>query len=148
METDQEPTTRMASSLGRLRIIWAALLLGQVSFLAVILFLIYTSPAPEFDESLARILSVVEVVMLVTMLPAAFLLRKSIWARGLRPDGHVAPESFATGTIVFLAMLEGTAIFGEVVMLLTRHLLPYGVVPLIAFLVQVVCFPRGEPLAD
>jgi hypothetical protein len=119
------------------RIIWAALLLGQIVFLAVILTIRQKSadrPRPE------PMLGYVAIAMALAAVPMAFVLRKASYGRA-DEQGHIPVSKFVTGNILFLAMLEGASFFGLVVFFLGD---PIGIVASAGLMaVQLVNFPRG-----
>jgi hypothetical protein len=136
----QQPTP--AGTLLVTRIIWAALLMGQVIFLVIVLTI-----GPGFaepDPELMQILLYVLFAMLVTMVPIAYVVRGVIYNKGRR-DG-VQPQAYATGNILFLAMCEGVGFAGLTFALLNRGGGPHLIVALIAMAVQVINFPTGRAM--
>ena len=142
------PTASPQQSLRTLRIIWAALLMGQVVFLVIVMWLI-RQPAdrPAIDADLRRTLLIICAAWLVMALPIGYFIRMKAYEKGRTPDGAVAPSSYATGNIVLFALCEGASLFAIVGILLTRHIAPFSYITLVAIAVQAVNFPTGGPLA-
>ena len=131
-------------SLIALRIIWFALIMGQVVFAAVVL----TMLAHPGQKPLPPVFLYVDVVMLATMIPIAFVVRAILYRNGRTSSGTVAPAAYATGNIIFWAMCEGSAFFSLVCTMLNggpgTPLLLAG----IALAVQIANFPTGRPLRE
>jgi hypothetical protein len=125
-----------------LRIIWFALLLGQVMFLIVATT--FAASPDQRDEGL--VLFYVAVGMLVVLTPIAFLVRGQIYARGRGPDGRVAGGAYATGNIIFWAMFEGVGMLSIVGALLNGGRGPHLFVTAAALAMHVVNFPTGRPM--
>src|SRR5437016_5611719 len=100
-----QPTTP-AGRLMALRIVWAALLIGQVMFLVVILAAIrpaWTAPPPEAGAaSRTDGLLYASIGMLVACAVGGFVLRMIVFNSGRDEQGLVRPSSYAVGTIIFL----------------------------------------------
>jgi hypothetical protein len=132
---------RLRKQLLTLRIIWAALLLGQVMYFGVALFVGKTMPEP--DESMARILWYVTLAALFTLIPLAYIVRLLVYLRG-RKGGAVTPEAYATGNILFWAMCEGLAMLAITAWMINRNQGRYVYVAMLAFAFQVVNYPTGK----
>src|SRR4051812_28320304 len=85
-----------------LRIIWAALIMGPVMFLVVVLFIGPNQPAQSPD--FARTLFYVALVMLAVMIPVGYVVRGAIFRAGRVEGGGVSPGAYANGSIIFYAM--------------------------------------------
>ena len=137
--TEQQPTP--AAQLRVLRIIWAALLLGQVVFLIVA-----TTVAAEREPRDQTLLFYVAAGMLVIVTPVAYLLRAQSYARGRGADGAVAGGAYATGNILFWAMFEGVGMFSIVGAMLNGGRGPHLFVTAVALAIQIANFPTGRPM--
>ena len=147
MTQPELPNTTRAARLRVLRIIWAALLMGQLMFLAVIMLVIWPNdpdrePLPPEQRN---VFLIVLGVMLLGMLPASYLIRRSLYGQPTG-DGGIAPERYATGNIIFWAMSEGVGLFALVCMLLDRKPWPFLAIALVAMANQAINFPTGGPL--
>ena len=136
----------MQGRLLTLRIIWAALLMGQAAFLVVVLMIGPNNP-PQ-DKDFSRVLLYIAVVMLAALVPVAYVVRATIYRTGRRDDGTVAGGAYATGNIIFWAMCEGVGMFALVGALLSGGRGPHLFVALIAMAVQIVNVPIGAALSD
>src|SRR5438132_10795132 len=134
-----------AGRLMTLRIIWAALLLGQLVFLGVIVFTIWPNEQHTIDLELLRTEFYISIAMLVTGIVVGLVVRRLVFGRRL-PDGTVDPVKYSTGNIIFWAMCEGPSFFGLVIMMQAGEGLPYAMVPAVAMAMQVLSFPTGRPL--
>ena len=130
------------------RVIWAALLMGQLGFAALVLF--QTShpaqPAPRIDPQLLTILPIVQLALALTVIPATFFLRMKTF-RKFTVNGQLSPGGFGSGNITFWAGCETVAFFGLVSILITRILWPFIALSALAFLFQLLTVPRKSQLA-
>ena len=133
------PVTPRQALIGS-RIIWAALLLGQVIFLCVILFL-RRSGGP--DAPPPPVLAYVAMLAVVVAAPIAFVMRKAMYGP---PDdrGNIPPKKYAAGNLRFLAILEGVSMLGLVIFLAGD---PLGLASSgVAMAIQAVNFPMGTAM--
>jgi F0F1-type ATP synthase membrane subunit c/vacuolar-type H+-ATPase subunit K len=142
-----QPQPSDAQRLLTLRIIWAALLMGQVMYL-VVATTFAASPAPSNGTrgDLPQLLFYLAAAMLVTSIPIAYALRAIVYRRGRQPDGSVAPAEYATGNILFWAMMEADGMFAITGALLNGGRGPHLYVAAVAMAVQILNFPTGWPL--
>jgi hypothetical protein len=145
-----EPTPTQPSprhSLMTLRIIWFALLMGQVIFLAIVLWLI-RQPGQAAEPQVRRTLFIIAAVMLATAIPVGYFLRMRLYERGRESDGSVSPGAYGSGNIIFYALCEGPSLFAIVGILLSREPMPFIILTLVAMAAQAVNFPTGAPLRE
>src|SRR3982751_2265539 len=102
------------ATLMTLRIIWAALLMGQIIFFLVIAFVLWPKGRRTVDERVLRMLFYIGCVMLLTMIPVGFVLRSTMFRKGQDERGNVRPAAYTTGNIVLWALCEGASFFGLV----------------------------------
>jgi hypothetical protein len=126
------------------RILWGAMLLGQLIFLGVVLFQIQAASSGGLAD-LRNILFVVEWAMLAMILPAGFLVRAIVFRKGTR-DGVLAPAAYLTGTTMLLACCAGVAFFSLVSVLVTKELWPMILPGGVAMLIHVALFPTGRQM--
>ena len=127
------------------RVIWAALLLGQISFAGVIGFLITRGGIGLEPGEMSRLLTRVNFGLLVLMVPLAYVVRGLIFRRS--GEGRaMPPPDYLRGTIVFLAMCEFVALFGLVTTLLNGSFFPPAITTLIALIVQAMNLPDGREI--
>ena len=133
-------------SLIPIRVIWAALIMGQLLFAGVIGF----APLEIHAQSaeLQKTLQIVAISMLVVLVPLGMLMRLLIFRGGTDPaTGAVSMGAYTTGTIVFLAMCEGVGFMGLLgLMLSSAKSKPHLMVALTVLLIQLASFPTGKPL--
>jgi hypothetical protein len=143
LDASKMPTRGVLSTI---RIIWAAMLAGELGFLGVIFFLLRggNAPPPAQTDSM-RILFFVSIVFLAGGVVVGFVLRSRLY-NPRQADGSVVPGRYVTGNIIFYALCEGPAFFGLVVCMLSGHFLPAVAVPAVAMAVQLLNFPTGAPL--
>jgi hypothetical protein len=146
---DTKPAVSPEQSLRTLRIIWAALLLGQVVFLAIVMWLI-RQPADRatITPDLRRTLFIIAAVWLVMAVPIGYFIRWKIYDKGRGVDGSVTPGRYATGNIILFALCEGVSLFAIVGILLSRELTPFIYITLLAIAVQAVNFPTGGSIGN
>ncbi len=145
--TEQQPSPSQqpspAAQLRVLRIIWAALLMGEVMFL-IVATTVAASREPQ--REMTQLLFYLALGMLVVLAPVAYVIRLSTYARGRQPDGTIAGGAYATGNILFWAMFEGVGMFAIVGALLNGGRGPHLYVVAVALAIQVVNFPTGRPM--
>ena len=140
------PTMPARGVLATIRIIWAAMLMGELVFLGVIFFLLRggNPPAPAAAE-VTRTLLFASIFFLVVAVVVGYFLRSRLY-EPRQADGSVAPGKYVTGNIILLALCEGAAFFGLVVCMLSGHFLPAIFVPAVGMAIQLLNFPTGAPL--
>ena len=145
MTLDSDNTAPRRSAIMTTRIIWAALLMGQVVFLAVVLTL--RQNAEESDAAktspISHMLFYTGVFMLIVAVPAAYFLRSTIYRRG-GSDRNVTPQAYITGNILFLAICEGVSFVGLIGILLSGTMWPHLAISMVAIAVQSLNFPTGN----
>lgn len=107
-------------SVKQIRLIGAMLMLSQVAFLAVILYLI--DQDPKVVSETTRAMSMAIPALAVIVIPAAFILfRKFISQARAQPGIDQRLARYRTAVIVQLAMLEGILLFTGIALLVTRE---------------------------
>jgi hypothetical protein len=120
-----------------LRIIWAALLLGQFAFLGLILSgLIPQQGHPQ------PIFGYVDLAMLATLVPIMFLIRTFILGRA-RADGIFSPRAFLGANIVFWAGCESVCFASLVFVIVGGWNGPIIVCVGASLALQILTFPRS-----
>ena len=132
----------MQQRLLPLRIIWGALLMGQVMFLVVTLAIGKNMATPGPGQ--AELLLYCAIGMLAVLVPMAYVVRAATYRKGRGDDGLVAPAQYATGNIIFSAMCEGVGIAAITFGLLSQGRGPVLFVAAVALAVHVVNFPTGR----
>lgn len=127
------------------RLIWAAMLMGQVIFLFVIVFLWSSSASFQPSPDTAWVLFLVTVAVLVSAVPVGYVCRQQIYKRNWVGD-VITPQGYLTGNVVLLALCEGVSMLGLVATLLNGSLWPTLAPSVIAMAVQVINFPNGRAM--
>src|SRR5689334_5630730 len=134
-QSPQPPQPSSAARLRVLRIIWAALLMGQLMFLAVAMTVGRSSQ--PVDQTM---LFYIAAGMLVMATPVAYLLRAQMYANGRQLDGSISGAAYAGGNILLWAMFEGVGMFSIVGVMLNGGRGPHLYVTAAALAMQVVNF--------
>lgn len=116
-----EHPTSVSSSLTTLRIIHLAFLAGQVSFLAVVVFLCLQNEVLGFAFPPGDELGLILLGLVAALSMSNILIGNMIWRR-VRADESLSEEHLRTTAIVRMALLEGVSLFAVVSLLLTGDL--------------------------
>jgi hypothetical protein len=84
----------------------------------------------------------VNLLLLLTEVPVAFVIRMMIFRRGT-VDGAIRPAAFATGNIVFWAGYEGVSFFGLIIVVLSGSWWPAIAIVGVALGLQAITFPKS-----
>ena len=140
------------NSLVTIRIIWAALLIGEIAFLLIILLFLWPAqrlgPPPAQSRPSSMLLYDIAWADLAISVLVGFFVRMMIFQKNRDEQGMIRRGSYVTGTIIFLAMLEGSGYLGLVNLMLSHALWPHILPPAIAMAIQVASFPMGMQVAD
>ena len=126
------------------RIIWFALMMGELLFLGVTTFVILPNHGPAKPQP-QTILVWSSIFMAVAIIPVTFLIRSAMFRRSA-VNGAVPAGPFVTGNIIFWAGCEGVCFFATVVATVNGSLWPTIVVAVIALSLQALTFPVAERL--
>ncbi|MEX0885593.1 MAG: hypothetical protein WD009_04055 [Phycisphaeraceae bacterium] len=138
------PTPTPQQALTIVRIIWGALLFGQLVVAGIFIYLTLDGGFAGSPD-LHPLLGYVAVAVLVVAVPVAHIARQQTYKANWRGDA-VSVNGYITGTIIYLGALEGAAIVGLIAVLVTGRLAPGLIVPAVAIILQIVNFPTGKPL--
>ena len=134
----------MQQQLMALRIIWAAMLMGQIMFLAITLTI--AKNMAGLAPKLASLFLYCAIGMLVVLVPVAYVIRGIVYRGGRGEDGLIAPQQYASGNILFWAMCEGVGLAAITFGLLNRGQGPVLFIAAVAIAVQAVNFPTGRAM--
>src|SRR5207237_600418 len=126
-----------------IRIIWLAMMMGELIFLAVILLVILPHRGEAAQPN--AILVYANVILLLTSVPITFIIRRSIFARS-GVNGGIPAGPYLTGNIIFWAGCEGVCFFALVIAIITGALWPTILIAAIALSLQAITFPVGDRL--
>jgi hypothetical protein len=127
------------------RIIWAALMLGELMFMGVALGL---GGSRQSNERGATILFYVAVAMAASSIPAGFFIRTLIFRAGTDAAGRVQPGRYTTGNIICWALCEGVAFLALVTCMIAGKPMPYLIPAIAGMAAQAITFPTGAQLGD
>jgi hypothetical protein len=125
------------------RIIWAALIMGELAFTAVTAIVI-SQPAPQ-PVQFQPILPFVAFIMLLTI-PIGFIIRLFIFARARAANGVLPRGVYQKGNVLFWAACEAPSFFGLVTVLVNRTFWPTIIVTAIAIACQTLTMPMASAL--
>src|SRR3954454_8851133 len=110
----------------------------------------WTAPPPrtQLGEPAPDMLLYASIGLLGMCVIGAFLIRSMVFNANRDEQGLLKPQGYATGTIIYMAMLEGAAFFGLVNIILHKALWPHILVAGIAIALQLVAFPTGNNVAE
>ena len=121
--------------------IWGALLMGQIVFLGVVIFLRSSGQQPMVNQQTAQLLLIIASAMIFTVIPFGYIIRRSSFLRAADKEEKVKLGMLFGGNLVFWAACEGISLFGIVGFLvggLWLNLIP----SLVAFIIQLHHSPR------
>ncbi len=133
-----EPTAEVALLTSRL--VCIAMILGQVVFLGLAVFLVVSERSTP-NAHFGRLLTLVGGAMLIVTGTLGFIIRSKMWQK--RP---VPPSKFILANILFFALLESPAFVGITAILIGGTMWPGVLIPVIAILVQAMAFPNPSPM--
>ncbi len=145
--TQSDPSggsNRQKRVLINMRIIWFALLMGQLMFLLILVLLILPR---QLNVHPQPILSTVAFILTAAVIPAAFVARMMIFRRR-HSDGRLAPATYFTGSIIFWAGCEGVTFFALIVAMINGNLWPTIIVVAIALALFALTFPMADRISD
>jgi hypothetical protein len=141
---DQIPTLSKGAAVQTARIVWAAMLLGQVAFLFVIVAL-WNNESFLTDPKTGRLLFLVSLVMLIGLVPLAYFIRGQVYKKHW-VDRAVTPNGYLTGNIVFLAVCEAVSFTGLASTLFYGEFWPAILPSVAAMVVQAANLPNGRAM--
>ena len=143
LQNNTSGTPSPEKSLVTLRIIWAALLFGELLLMAVMFLQVLPKQATIANPQ--PVFSWVSLGMLVTIVPAAFLLRTLFFSRA-RQSNPIKTGMIVTGSIIFWAGCEVVGYFAIVAMMLNGSAMPTILYAAVAMSCQLATFPRSADL--
>jgi hypothetical protein len=133
-------TSPTAPTVAQLRLICVALLLGALIFGALVALV-----APHVEGSDGpdlRLLWIIGLVYTIMGVAAAFVLRTGIWGKIADQEAAARQQTYATGTLVFMALLESCVLLNCVFWMITGSALPSAALAAAVFLLALL---RGMP---
>jgi len=126
------------------RLIWVALLGGQIILAVAVVVLNWTGHQLE-HAAVGGILAGISGLMLIGGVPAGLFIRGQILKRHW-VGGAVQPGGYLTGNLILWAMIEGASIVGLIAALIAGSLWPYGVPAAAAIGLLAVLRPDGRAM--
>ncbi|MBL4702229.1 hypothetical protein JYU15_01050 [bacterium AH-315-I18] len=130
-------------TLLNLRIIWSAMLIGQLVFTMVVWFLNQSKQAVPFENIKSMYVIAVGFAMLSVM--TGSFVRMQFYKKNWQND-CVTPRGYMTGHIISLACIEMACFFSLVVVMLHQTISTTMVLPVVLLIVFVLNFPNGKPM--
>jgi hypothetical protein len=137
-------TTDPQRALLQLRIIWAAMLAGQVAFLLIVLALVGRETAGASGFSAIGLFWIV-VLALVVATPMSYGLRNQMYKRHWEQH-RIQPRGYLSGNVILFGVMEGVCLLGLVVTLLEGRLWPNLLPCVAAMAIAAFNFPSGTPM--
>jgi hypothetical protein len=127
------------------RVMWFALLAGQLVWVMFVAMLISNGMvAPVKDEVAAKFL-IVSWAMVIVAVPLGYFLRMQTYKRHWQAD-VIAPQGYLVGNLFLWALCEGCSVVTIGFALLEGTLWPSLVPSLVALSVQVFNYPDGRAM--
>ncbi len=146
MDTPTFTDANRRATLLIVRIIWFALVLGQVGF-GVVAYLSTRSPGAEAGQQpqLGSQMFVISLGVLIGAIGLGYFARnqsyKKFW------QGHaVTPPGFFMGNLILFSALEGASFLSLVFAMTTGQFFPLALPAAVSLAVQVVNFPSALPM--
>ncbi len=134
------------STLVVTRIIWLALIVGQVSFGSIVLYRAYTGQLDNQSQLEGQMLTIA-VGVLIGAVGLGYFARNQSYKKHWHGNA-VAPPGYFQGNLILLAALEGSSFTTLVFMMVSGQMFPM-VLPAIASLaIQCANFPSAIPMQD
>ena len=131
-----------------LRIAWGAMLLGQLTFAAVVGALLFLSGDAEgsmVDAGFAHTLFLIAVGLIIVAVPVALFVRNQVYKANWVGNA-ITPDGYFNGNIVLFAVMDGVASLALVGLFVTAGHWGFAAVAAAAILAHGANFPTGRPL--
>lgn len=129
--------------LAALRMIWGALLLGQLALAAVAV--VVGVGGGSAGAGVASVLRYAAVAALVVVTPLSLFIRNQVYKANWR-ENAITPRGYVKANLVMLSMLGGVAVTALAMMFVTGLDWLLLSVASVAAVVQAVNFPTGKPM--
>jgi len=130
----------------RTRLLWGAMLMGQVAFLVVLVVLILQGMQGYVtDAGTAQNLLYISSGVMIFGALVGYFLRMQIYKAGWEND-HVKPDAYFMGNLILFATLETVSLVALVSVLLVAQLIPFALPALVALILMAVNFPSSSPM--
>ncbi len=141
-----EPALTPESTLRQVRLIWAAMIVGILTFFGISLGMTLSRSQPiTINRSLSRAMFYGVMVAFVVLPTVGLALRLKTYKRGY-VDRAVTPQAYMKGNIIVFAMLETIAILASLVLLLTGIVAQTAFVVVLSVMLMILNWPNGHPM--
>jgi hypothetical protein len=125
------------------RVLWGALLLGQIAFATVVIFVVQTGSGGARHQ--VDFLVWVAAGACVIGIPFGYFIRNEVYKKNWQSE-VIRPGGYLTGNLVLWALGEGVALFSLSAALANGCLFPDLLPALPAFAVHLINFPTGKAM--
>lgn len=128
------------------RIIWAAMLMGQVTIMAVALAMVEEiGQIGASGTTASDIMAVIALALVLSCTFVGYLLRHQTYKKGWEVNA-VKPEAYGTGNILLLAPIEFASVICMVFAIVTSQALPFLGLAVLCFVIQAINFPTNSAM--
>ena len=132
------------STLMILRVIWLVLIVGQVSFGAVVVFTMLNPGSVGESQLRGQMLAIASAV-LVGAVGLGYYIRNQSYKKHWQ-EHAVTPAGFFQGNLILLAALEASSFLTLVFVMISGQVIPMILPAVVSLAVQCVNFPTGAPM--
>ena len=123
------------------RIIWSAMLAGQVATAATLAFVTPKGNRPPPALTPPAVLAVTGALLAVAIVSVVVMRARGF--RGATTDQAIHAR-YGTRLVVAMAPLEGASFTAMILGLVTGHAMPAGILAVVAFAIQLTLLPPAE----
>ena len=122
------------------------MILGQFIFMGVIIAIHGEDQGETFGnmKTLDTLAYIIAGLVLVCI-PIGYYIRMQLYKRNWQGD-IITPKGYFTGNLILLALCEGPALMGLVLVMLAGEFWPWIIPTLVAMGAQIINFPNGRPM--
>ena len=125
------------------RIIWCAMVIGELSTAIVLGTLAVRGQGPRGNALDPRVADAVAFGLLASAIGVAVAAPRLLRFGSLTDEAAIR-QRYANRMIIPMAALEAAAFAGMVFVFLSGRWIPIGIVPVVAIVLQATAFPRGR----
>ena len=134
------------TTLKTLRIIWGALIWGQIVIGGVMWFIgSDDSTESAATESSWPILTVASLALLAICVPMAYFLRNQVYKSHWQSEA-VTPAGYLKANMLFAMLLDAPAVLSAISTLFAGEAFPHLVPLITAVAIMLINFPHGRPM--
>jgi hypothetical protein len=142
-DPDPDATQTPEQTLTVLRIIWASLVMGIVTITGVLVALTLQNPPASTGLGWAFAGAAAALMALAAVL--GHVLRQQMFKAGWQGDA-VRPSAYASGTIAYLAAIEGACVLAAIFLVLGVPIVAGLAVVGVGLALMALNFPTGKPM--